>query len=402
MAEVVVADLGAQVLSVVVADDDHADAGGGGHGIRADALTLASDEARRMVDDGLLIEVDDGRLGETEERMLWEGIWKHHCSSNGRGLQSVLREYLDEADPDVVEFGTRVVAVAEKDDDGGDVGGFEVTAVRRPAPSSAAEDATMSTLNDHFDSVVICVPAPDVISMRGLESLLPTWGWTVLHSVGYDSRCAAAAFYRASDLRPRLEGAFGDRIELALDFPDPAPPGSARHGVHMLMWQDAKHRRRPRTEVEDYDDDAVVAPSSGLCSVTMHTRVDVEREMTAEDVEDRLHAAVADLVGMTPEDVRSLAVGGTKVVRWQVAQMIRPKEAVMDPVPNAACIVSCVDGGGTSGMDDGRRRGRLVVAGDFMTQSSFLGCVTSASEASDAVISAIEAREHVRCKDEPH
>ena len=104
--------------------------------------------------------------------------------------------------------------------------------------------------------------------------------------------------------------AFGDRIELALDFPDAAPPGSAHHGVHMLMWQDAKHRRRrPRTEVED--DDAVVAPpSSGLCSVTMHTRVDVEREMTAENVESRLHAAVADLVGMTPEDIRSLAVGG--------------------------------------------------------------------------------------------
>lgn len=54
-------------------------------------------------------------------------------------------------------------------------------------------------------------------------------------------------------------------------------------------------------------------------------------------------------------------------------------------------------------MDDGRRRGRLVVAGDFMTQSSFLGCVTSASETSDAVISSIEAREqHVRCKDEPY
>ena len=78
-----VADLGAQVLSVVVTDNDHADAGGGGHGIRADALSLAYDEARRMVDDGVLIEVDDNRLGETEERMLWEGIWKHYCSANG-------------------------------------------------------------------------------------------------------------------------------------------------------------------------------------------------------------------------------------------------------------------------------------------------------------------------------
>jgi hypothetical protein len=97
-----VADLGAQVLSVVGADDNHVDAGGGGHGIRADALSLASDEARRMVDDGILIEVDNDRLGETEEQMLWEGIWKHYCLANGRGLQSVLRGYLDEADPNDV------------------------------------------------------------------------------------------------------------------------------------------------------------------------------------------------------------------------------------------------------------------------------------------------------------
>jgi len=70
-----------------------------------------------MVDDGVLIEVDDDRLGETEERMLWEGgIWKHYCSANGRGLQSVLRGYLD-----------AVVAVAEGDGDGGDVGRFDVT-----------------------------------------------------------------------------------------------------------------------------------------------------------------------------------------------------------------------------------------------------------------------------------
>jgi hypothetical protein len=75
--------------------------------------------------------------------------------------------------------------------------------------------------------------------------------------------------------------------------------------------------------------------------------------------------------------------------------MIRPKEAVMDPVPNAARIVGCADVGGTPGMDDGRGgRGGLVVAGDFLTQSSFLGCVTSATDASDAVISAVEAREH--------
>jgi hypothetical protein len=99
-----VADLGAQVLSVVVTDNNHADAGGGGHGIRADALSLASDEAWRMVNNGVLIEVDGDRLGETEERMLWEGIWKHYCSANGRGLQSVLRGNLDEADPDDVFF----------------------------------------------------------------------------------------------------------------------------------------------------------------------------------------------------------------------------------------------------------------------------------------------------------
>ena len=54
--------------------------------------------------------------------------------------------------------------------------------------------------------------------------------------------------------------------------------------------------------------------------------------------------------------------------------MITPMEAIVSDPPSPAwqCIV-------------GKER-RLIIAGDFMTQSSFVGCVASADAAASAVI----------------
>ena len=95
-----------------------------------------------------------------------------------------------------------------------------------------------------------------------------------------------------------------------------------------------------------------------------------------------MHGAVAKLLGMDEETVAALAVGQPKTVRWGVAQMIRPMEAIVrDPPPppdSWRCLQSRPpsDEGGFS---------TLVVAGDFMTQSSFLGCVASANAAASEV-----------------
>lgn len=68
-----VADMGAQVLSIVDEDDEHAHTGKGGHGITLDALACAKNEVQRFISKGLLVLAPDTTLAPTEERMLWEG-----------------------------------------------------------------------------------------------------------------------------------------------------------------------------------------------------------------------------------------------------------------------------------------------------------------------------------------
>jgi hypothetical protein len=83
----------------------------------------------------------------------------------------------------------------------------------------------------------------------------------------------------------------------------------------------------------------------------------------------------------------------TKTVDWTIAQMIKPMEAVVadPPSPPWRCISSGgrASSGSGSGSGSGSASGgaKLVVAGDFMTHSSYVGCYASADAAADVVIS---------------
>lgn len=71
-----------------------------------------------------------------------------------------------------------------------------------------------------------------------------------------------------------------------------------------------------------------------------------------------------------------------KRIHWSISQMIMPMEAVIaDPHSRVGSPVQCLEG-------SGYWKGRLVLAGDYMTQSSFLGCLASASAAAQSVLSA--------------
>ena len=107
------------------------------------------------------------------------------------------------------------------------------------------------------------------------------------------------------------------------------------------------------------------------------------------------------LTGLSAEDVARAAVG-SKSIRWSTAQLIRPMESVVPDPPMAPDpiwqVLSSRDGDCTEGA--ARKEARtertdrplLLVAGDMMCQSSFLGCVASANAAAHVVIEEAEAR----------
>jgi len=77
-----------------------------------------------------------------------------------------------------------------------------------------------------------------------------------------------------------------------------------------------------------------------------------------------------------PRAVWAANVIGSKMVPWEVSQLQRPMESVVDPVPNVASFVTST---GPLGL-------KLVCAGDYLTQSSFLGCVASALDVTERLV----------------
>ena len=93
---------------------------------------------------------------------------------------------------------------------------------------------------------------------------------------------------------------------------------------------------------------------------------------------EHVHSAIARRSNLPIETVRSKMVDA-KVVRWDVAQVIRPMESVTDHAP-CSCCATCP---ASSGL--------LAVAGDFFTHSSFLGSLSSALCASRAVAACVSS-----------
>ncbi|KAK3248751.1 hypothetical protein CYMTET_41792 [Cymbomonas tetramitiformis] len=360
------ADMGAQVLSIVDVDDDHRDAGNGGHGIPLRAIDFAKGEVSRLKACGLLVEVDDAHLGATEERMLWSGIWKHHYAQGG--LVSVLRAYLAEAKPDATCFGRRVLRVARCPATGDAGSAWQATASAKVQGASTSSTA-QGEVTEAFDSVVMCIPAPDALCIDGVSDALPATSVNILSAVGYDSRASAVVFFHA-DLQPSLRALFGDSSEIALDldlegsggrWPSERRKKGEESELHLLIWQGQKR-----------------APNSS-CAVVAHSVPCGDRTSAEEQAHlmvPAMYEALSALLGLPVEELRSRTLA-SKTIAWAVSQMIRPMEAVVDPVPDIACLESD---------EDAAKGGKLVVAGDFMTQSSFLGCVGSALQASDVII----------------
>lgn len=102
-----VADLGAQVLSTVDPNDERVRAG---HGITKHVSRLAMAEVQSMMDAGILIEACSETLCATEERLNWEGLWRHFWAA--RGMCSVLETLLTESKANIL-FGVRCDSVRD-------------------------------------------------------------------------------------------------------------------------------------------------------------------------------------------------------------------------------------------------------------------------------------------------
>lgn len=96
--------------------------------------------------------------------------------------------------------------------------------------------------------------------------------------------------------------------------------------------------------------------------------------------------AVAGVLGVPVEQLRAQLLGH-KQVDWRVGQMMQPLEAVIKPENNEDCTAQC-----ERGFIKACTGPCVVVVGDFLTQSSFLGCMGTAVGAAEAILRSYEYR----------
>lgn len=344
------ADVGAQVLSTLNVDDHRAM---GGHGVEVKDIKLASEIVQRLLassssNEKLLVRAKDEALGETEERMIWEGLWQHYFAPYG--MASVLRKLLEWANVEP-SFGVRIDSIRTKT--AGREGTIRVKGIYRRASRSKSE--TEEEYCRSYDSVVVCIPAPNVLEINGVLDSLSSDQRHVLKSVKYDVRTCEAHFF-SGEISDSLARAFSDesRVELMVEDID--------NRIQYISWQDRKQKFPERH-----------SDSNDTVALVIHGRAG-----ELHPLGDALDRTLSKLSKGTfsPDEVSTHRIH-SKSILWDVSQLITPMEAVVADPPSEPpwqCIVS--------------RDGRLIVAGDFMTQSSFLGCVASADAAARAVVEA--------------
>ncbi|CAJ1422087.1 unnamed protein product [Effrenium voratum] len=299
------ADMGAQVLSVVEVDSGHPNAGADGHGLQTEALRCAWREVQALQARGELVRAPDEMLGDTEERMKYEGLWAHFWAP--LGFAALLRRYLAEAQA-ALHCRRRAERVTCK-------------------TWSARARVESEGVQVEADVVVLAVPAPEARRLLATAAAADAdAALKALGALGYDARRAAAlALDHAA--YPLVAGAFEDHAELTVE--------DMGHGDPMLL-----------------------VVHSEACSTALHMGGCAESEGFLQEA----LGAVRRLVGFPVEEL----LLGSRVIDWSCCQMVRPLESVPTSFSLwAPCSV----------------HGRVVVAGDFWSQSSFLGCFCSAQAA---------------------
>jgi len=385
------ADLGSQVLSTVDPSDPRVC--GEGNGATMESVHKAWDIVSKLRRNGLLRTAPNDLLCPTEQRMLWEGLWIHHWAP--QGLTSVLR-YLcrTSADSSPVAFSRRLLSISSE---GGDKPLFVVRGLQR---SNDGEDFMVEGT---YDAVIVCTPAPDVLSVAGIADLLDGESTRILRSVRYNSRVATALFFHPS-LRNKLEDIFirirqrqqldeGDSItttgcgEINIEAEDNDTNNaidncSHQMKLHLVALQDLK-----KANEQSPDNKPLLEQGKLPCTIVVHSQEyrNHDAATLAQEQPDTSNKSLAQqlcsLLAAVPNSTLSKDellsnLLYEKTIDWTVGQSTTPMEAVVCDPPRDPPLYH---------LEAVQKEPLLIVAGDFMTQSSFLGCVSTADSAARAV-----------------
>jgi renalase len=376
------ADLGAQYItrySAAGAGVDANSGGNGGIGVGSGVMDVIYDE---LLGAGVLEPLQGEIRGQSARQAAlpnycapagMAAMVAHIAASSGAALQQSTRL----VELSLTDSGTRWRCGTEKLSGTAPQSlpgrGVSTAAAAAAAAPGAEAPLAPQLLVDEYDAVVITMPAPQVLQLRGgVQERLASSGWaSALSAVRYSSRYALALYYGATEAAA---------VRAAAPFTAWYVPPTEDDVVRYVSVDTRMHRRGQGA--------LSGAEEAGPLALVVHTSIGYG----AARVDDLAEAVQADVL----QHVARLMPGlppptEVKCHRWRYSQVTArcqpPPEAAggwagsgTAAAAAAAAAVAAAGGGAAlvCGGSSGSSEPPLILAGDSFTESSFEGCAASA------------------------
>jgi predicted NAD/FAD-dependent oxidoreductase len=181
----------------------------------------AVQESQYLVQKGIVHKAHG--LSNTEERPHSPSITNYWARN---GTTDILRNYLDEARPEDLRFGRRVLNIEQNG------GNFLVTAGDGEVSDPHGQNHVSGTIQEEFHCVIATGTAWDIMSINGMQNLLPFEIKQGLSSVQYDRRWSIGFSFH-SWMKPVVETYFAQAAEVVIED----------DLIHFLAYQGAKREQ---------------------------------------------------------------------------------------------------------------------------------------------------------------
>ena len=342
-------------------------------------------------------ENESSSLDPTEERMVFDNLWAHfwptNNSVNQSGLSGVMLHLLKKSGPTNLQF-NRQVQFIEWDTDN-----FLVYSIDNGNENDSKFFCDIDKPNkrddkcillDHADIVIVTLPAAQAKDLT--SHLLPNFVNKDLENIQYESR-ASCSFVVEMD--PKLAkdvcALFGpEKTEINFDLSsNDSITSSLDEKAHLMIWQDRKSKSYEalKNDIEDKIANIDIKKDNSVVtlSFTIHSTAESFNSFkTSQEFELYAHKRLRALLIADTDPGHSFQVKKSRSVLWVFSQPSAPMETLYKEVKDMEAAYPY----GPAYVD----QAGLVLAGDYFTQSSYVGCFCSAAAAVRAVKDIIETR----------
>jgi len=391
-------DMGSQVLSALDCEGDHPNACSSGHGMYSKDLFAAWELVKLLNQANVIsrapVNSEDNEknpLDPTEERMIFDNLWAHFWPTsnkvNRNGLSGVLSYILKKAAPLNIEFNRKVQFLhynGEKFIVYSTLNGNESDVMEFSDIGDVTKRKDKCLHMDMADIVIVTLPSVQTKNLAG--HFLPDFVNKDLGNIQYENRASCSFVARMSpELAMKACLLFGpEKTELNLELND-IIPSQSNEKIHLIIWQDRKNESYEslKSSVHEKLNSSNLNDETIELSFTFHSTVASFNSFdSSKDFETYAQDCLRSLL---KDHTNKLQIVKSRGVLWPYSQPSAPMETLYAEVEDLEKAYpygpAYVDSAG------------LVLAGDYFTQSSYVGCFCSAAAATRALSDIIKERE---------